>query len=208
MEGFNSAPFYSGQPLTVPAALIGSLGLNEVMVSASSIPVSAPQGIQVGDTATATLLSEEKFAEMAERLSALEKSLANITVLPPPPGIGHNYPPEPVDQLPLTPKKRRRLKGSIATVKAEIKRPRRNPNKVLAAARRLKPILKSLASFCKKQVTNFIWISVTSAAVTAGPLWGHGIYQVSVDAIQEVCLKLSDLIHAVEGWASIAAKLF
>jgi hypothetical protein len=205
-EGFNSGPFYSGQPLAVPAALIGSLGLNEVTLDSPPVIENTVQGIGVGDTLTVTLLREDKFAKMAQRVAALEKALANITV-PQLPGIGHNDPPEPIDRLPLTPKKRRRLKASIATVKAEVKRPRRNRNKVLAAARRLKPILKTLASFCKKQAANFTRVSVGAAALTAGPLWGNDIHQVSIDAIQEVCLKLSDLIHAVEGWASIAAKL-
>jgi len=206
-EGFNSGPFYSGQPLAVPAALIGSLGLNELMLDSPPIIETAVQGIRVGDTLTVTLLREEKFAEIAQRLAALEKALATIKVPPAPPGIGHNNPPEPIDRLPLTQKKRRRLKASIATVKAEIKRPRRNPNKVLAAARMLKPIEKRLASFCKKQAALFVTGAVTAGSVQAGNLWGTDIHDGSLKAIHEVSLRLFDLIQAVEGWALAVGKL-
>jgi hypothetical protein len=201
--GFNSAPFYSGQQISAGGAVIGRMGFNTATFNAAPTPIAASDGGQVRDTATATLLWEQKFAEMTERLAALEKSLASIAIPPASPGIGHNRSPEPIDGLPITPRKRRKLKASLAIVQAEIARPRRNPRKLLAAARALKPIAKSLLSFCKKQAASFVSKSVSAAALTAGPLWGIDIHnKISIDSIHEVGFRLLELIQSVEGWAA------
>jgi hypothetical protein len=146
-----------------------------------------------------------KIGGIVRAIGRAGKGAGNLTA--PTPGTGHNRPPEAIDELPLTPKKRRRLKASVATVKAEVARARRNPNKVLAAARALKPIAKSLKSFCKKQSALFVIGAVGAGAIQAGSLWGTDIHDGSLKAIHEVSLRLLDLIQAIEGWASAIGKL-
>jgi hypothetical protein len=204
-EEFNSVPVYSGQQMSVNSALLGSLSLNEAMLNASAEMETSIANVRAPGLLAMSHAAEEKLAVMSERLAALEKALASIAA--PTPGMGHNRPPEPIDELPLTPKKRRRLKASVAAVKAEVARPRRNPNKVLAAARALKPIAKGLKSFCKKQSALFVTGAVGAGAIQAGNLWGTDIHDGSLKAIHEVSLRLFDLIQAVEGWASLIGKL-
>jgi len=142
----------------------------------------------------------DSFERMQERVAALEKAVAGIKA--PAPGIGHNNPPEAIEELPISPKRWRKIGISIAIIKEQPVRPPRKPSKALAAARWLKTEAKKLASYCATQAKVFVGVTVASAATTAGPLYGKDIHDGTLVLLSIVSQKLLELWQAVEIWAA------
>ena len=145
-----------------------------------------------------------RFAEMSKRIEATEKSLAEIVALlkarqEGPPGIGHNNPPEAIE-VPITPKRRRKIESRIGVIKKQRARPKREPKGALRAAKLLKSEGIRLAKWCKKQVQKFVGVSVATAAMTAGPLWGRDIHDGTVALVHQLSVCLIELAKAVVSW--------
>jgi hypothetical protein len=95
----------------------------------------APAGHRVqppedeGDSSSADD-TNELHARMLERITVLEEALENLSR----PGIGHNQPPEPLEDEPLTDAELQALLGSISLLKSQPADPSDKRSEVIEAA--------------------------------------------------------------------------
>jgi hypothetical protein len=126
--------------------------------------------------------------EMLRRIASLEEALAQLVA--PKPGIGHNNPPELIEQVPFGDLERNRVATAIAVVKAQPPEPAVAPAEATEAASWLNAIGERLAayldSFCSE------------AAKSAGSEFGKRLIQGGVLVL--VAERLIAAGHAVTNW--------
>ena len=121
---------------------------------------------------------------MQERIRALEEALANLSR----PGVGHNRPPEPIEDEPLNETDHQALAESISILKAQTPEPTDDPNKALDAANTLENLSKKVACYCTEKGDLFVTEAVKAFGTETGKLlprvalWvlvGHALMQAS-----------------------------
>jgi hypothetical protein len=201
--GFNSAPFNS------PRSYLDRSRLDQAGTDPDIITSDQREALVIGDQLSGKVIRyesvlSESFKTMQARVSALEVALARIPL--PPARLGHNNPPQPLERLPLTPKRRRKLKAAMKVIKNQEVHLKERPTEALNAVRILRSIARNLGSYCRKQAGHFVTGAVVTAAGAAGELWGHDIHDGSLNAMQAISMRIIEVIHAVETWASILAQ--
>jgi hypothetical protein len=109
-------------------------------------------------------------AQMLERISVLEQAAEKV----PRPGRGHNHPPEPLEDEPLTAVDFQDLFRAIETLKAQPVEPANTPADAIEAANILHLIGAKVSSYLKDKGDVFVTEAVKEAGKWAIrlPVWG------------------------------------
>jgi len=107
----------------------------------------------------------EVHAQMLERIAELEKALAEAAL---PPAIGHNKPPEPIDDLPLTNLEKTDLQTALLILKTQPVYPDDDGAIAREAAQKIETIGSKLRAWCATQADNFVTEAVKKAGAVAG----------------------------------------
>jgi hypothetical protein len=109
-------------------------------------PVGLPRS---PDLLTATVpgnpSASEAAASIQERIRILEITVSRMP--PPPAGLGHNNPPEPIEGVPFSAAEWAEMRGLLAGLKEQVIVPTREPQEAKAAVSTLKVIGEKLLSF-------------------------------------------------------------
>jgi hypothetical protein len=136
---------------------------------------------------------EKLHAEMLERIAELEKTLAEVQ--PPPVGIGHNNPPEPIDDAaPLTIEETQSVHNAIAVLKTQPIIPGSEPKEAVEAANRLLEFGKKVTGYIAAKADVF----VDAAAKSAGSEFGK--WTVKLAAWTMVAKLLADVGNTALQW--------
>lgn len=134
-------------------------------------------------------------AEMRQRLDALEKALAALADLPPPAaGLGHNQPPEPIEDEPLTAVERQEVAAAVAMLKEQPPGPSEVSPDTAGVVARLGALAAKVGKYLAAKADVFVTEAVKSAGSETGkwavrlPLWGA------------FGASLLAAAHAAEGW--------
>jgi hypothetical protein len=117
-----------------------------------------------------TLATPAAHAEMQRRIHTLEQAVKSLST----PSIGHNHPPEPIEDEPLTATDFKALTAAISAIKAQPVEPTASPTEAIEAASTLQRIRKKMLHYLQEKGD----VIVTEAAKEAGkwsvrlPLWG------------------------------------
>jgi hypothetical protein len=109
-------------------------------------------------------------AQMLERIETLEQALRNAQ----PPGIGHNHPPEPLEETPLTAGDYQAVADAISVVKVQPVEPLTMPTGAIEAATTLQKVGTKLSDY----LNTFATEAVKAAGAEVGkwairlPAWG------------------------------------
>jgi hypothetical protein len=119
-----------------------NLVLNQSSVAGPPFPLASEA------RASTTAISKEisdVFEAMQERVRVLEIEVSRMP--PPPAGLGHNNPPEPIEAVPFSAAEWAEMRGLLSVLKEQVIVPTREPQEAKAAASTLKLIGEKLLSF-------------------------------------------------------------
>ena len=143
------------------------------------------------------------FEAIQERIRVLEIAFSRMP--PPPAGLGHNNPPEPIQDIPLSAAEWAETRQLLAVLKEQAVVPAQEPKEAKAAASRLKVIGGNVLSFLgrhSEELSEF----AKKAGATAGVVAPGAI--VYVLAYGEASLKtfatdLIEVYNLVEAWVHL-----
>lgn len=131
---------------------------------------------------------------MLRRVASLEEAIAQLPGVSP--GIGHNRPPEPIEEFPLTVADRTEITGAIAVLKAQPPEPQDEGKAATEAAETSKSKGQKIREWLGKQADTFISEAVKEAGKEFGK-WGARA------AILSVILDKLFSVHEIVGqWLS------
>jgi hypothetical protein len=96
---------------------------------------------------------EEAFKAMQERLRVLEITISQMP--PPPAGLGHNNPPEPIEDLPISAAEWEEVRRSLDVLKQQPVAPEQEPKEAKIALSRLKAIREKVLSYLGRHFDEF-----------------------------------------------------
>ncbi|MCI0600146.1 MAG: hypothetical protein L0Y60_11630 [Beijerinckiaceae bacterium] len=105
-------------------------------------------------------------AEMLARIDTLEQALERISK----PGIGHNQPPEPLEEEPLTAVDFQALSNAISILKAQPVEPANMPTEAIEAENTLQNLIKKTTTYLAQKGDLFITEAVKAAGSETGKL--------------------------------------
>lgn len=129
----------------------------------------APAGHRVqpledeGDSSSADD-TNELHARMLERITVLEEALENLSR----PGIGHNQPPEPLEDEPLTDAELQALLGSTSLLKSQPVDPSDKRSEVIEAANVLESLSAKVTSYLAQKGDLFVTEAVKAVGTETG----------------------------------------
>lgn len=133
-------------------------------------------------------------AEMLRRLSSLEKAMAQLPGVSP--GIGHNRPPEPIEEFPLTIADRTEIASAIDVLKAQPVEPQDEGKAATEAAETLKSKGQKVREWLAQQADTFISETVKEAGKEFGKWSGRAV-------IWSIILDKLFSVHQIVGqWLS------
>jgi hypothetical protein len=140
-----------------------------------------------------TLTPAELHATMLERAEAVEHAVAALTSTPP--GIGHNRPPGPIEDAPLTSDELTEVSLAAFTLRRQEQNPRSLPYDVRPAVKKVEDLSARLAK----------WLAVSIASGAAGAAGGDG-YSAASGAVGALWVRLaqalSELAEVAAAWLS------
>jgi hypothetical protein len=124
-------------------------------------------------------------AEMLRRIASLEEAMAQLPGLSP--GIGHNRPPEPMEEFPLTLTDRTEITGAVDVLKYQPVDPQDEGKAATEAAETLKSKGQKISEWLAKQADTFVSEAVKEAGKELGK-WGTrtAIWSVVLDRLFSV----------------------
>jgi len=135
--------------------------------------------------------------EVLDRLAALEAAVEELRHQPP--TMGHNRPPEPLEDVPLTPDDDRNIELAVETVRAEVQKPTPAVGEVEEGASKLRSVALRLGQWLKRRFDQGAGaFSATLGAGIAAELLGKlkAFYETLVGAVQ-----------AISNWIEVVAGL-
>lgn len=114
------------------------------------------------------LNTTELHKEMLARLEALEAAVVSLPTASA--GIGHNHPPEPIEDQPLTAADLKELKAAVALLKTQPPEPTQPPPEVEKAAGVLVTVTSKVGKYLAIKGDLFITEAVKSAGSETGKL--------------------------------------
>ena len=158
--------------------------------------------------ATATLtISQSKetldaFEAMQERIRDLEIAISRMP--PPPAGLGHNNPPEPIEDVPVTLAEWEEVRWLLGVVKEQPVAPAQDPIKAKAAASRLKAVGEKILSFTGRRFEEFLsefskklGASAGAAALVVFASYGHAWLNMFATGLIDVCSLVQAWVHSL-----------
>ena len=132
--------------------------------------------------------------EMLRRISSLEEAMTQMSAGVA--GIGHNHPPEPIEEFPLTVADQREITVAIDVLKAQPIEPQDDGKSATEAAETLKSKGQKIGEWLAKQADNFVSEAVKEAGKEFGK-WGTRA------AIWAIILDKLFSVHEIVGqWVS------
>ena len=199
--GFSAGNF--GTPEEAPADTVMHRPPN-LLLNLSSVSSTRTSG-----TGTPSLTPSKEivsaFEAMQERIRVLEIALSRMP--PPPAGLGHNNPPEPIENIPLSAAEWAETGQLLAILKEQKVVPAHEPIEAKAAASRLKVIGGNVLSFLGRHSEEFSSEFAKKAGATAG-VAAPGVVVYVLAHYGEASLKTfaTDLIEVhnlVEAWVHL-----
>jgi hypothetical protein len=144
------------------------------------------------------------FEAMQERIRVLEIALSRMP--PPPAGLGHNNPPEPIANIPLSAAEWTETGQLLAVLKEQIVVPAHEPIEAKAAASRLKVIGGNVLSFLGRHSEEFSSAFAKKAGATAGAAAPWVVYDLAHYGEASLKTFATDLIEVhnlVEAWVHL-----
>lgn len=132
------------------------------------------------------------FGEMQRYISELERALINLQERPV--GIGHNRPPEPIEEVPLTKIDVQNITVNIDILKSQKPYNVDDKEKVNNAIGQLTSISKKLGNYFAEKGKTFIDEAIKAAGAEFGK---KGI---QVGAVYVICELLEKIIHSALSW--------
>lgn len=140
----------------------------------------------------------ELHEEMLTRLEALETAIAVLPSTPASVGIGHNHPPEPIEDEPLMPAEVEDLRKAVAVLKTQPPTPTKPPQEAEKAARVLAAIGNKLSKFLVTKGDLFVTEMVKAAGSEAGKLLVKlPIWAAVLSALSAASTAVSAWLHSI-----------
>lgn len=154
--------------------------------------VQPPDDEEIDSTISSEADTRARHQEMLVRLTALEEAL---TALPSaPPGLGHNQPPEPIEEDALSPDECNEMRAAVTLLKAQSPDVHEAKSDIKEAAK----TLTALTNKVMKYVADKSDLFVTEAVKAAGAETGKWVSRL---AIWGMFLNTATAaIHAVSQW--------
>jgi hypothetical protein len=136
-------------------------------------------------------------AEMRDRLLAIEAALARLPGTEA--GIGHNNPPEAIEDAPLDAGERRELKQAIDVLKEQPVEPSDNGAVAGAAVARLKAITEKASGWIARQADTFVSEAVKEAGKEMGKWAPRAFWIYLIDklfGLTDIATKWLHTIHS------------
>ena len=192
-------PEFSNPPFPFnPAGMPGSMGFNEAILN-EPMRNDAVERMEATLTVTPSQDNVTAFEEMRERVKVLEDLIA---WMPPQDrhGIGGNFPPEPIEDAPLTGAEWSELRQLVVVLRSQTALPEQKPVEAIEAKSRLKAIADKILSFlgrCADDYRSGFFTqlgkrSADAVAVTAVLLCGHS----TLSHLADVLMSSSDAVQA------------
>lgn len=106
----------------------------------------------------------ELHESMLRRISALEEVVANLSR----PGIGHNQPPEPLEDGPLTAADYRVIAKAITVLRSQPPQPSEEPTEAIEAAHALQSASAKVSAYLSQKADLFVTEAVKAAGSETG----------------------------------------
>lgn len=119
----------------------------------------------------------------------------------PPVGIGHNYPPEPIESAPLTADDLREVMEACATLKQQLIEPPDGGKAAQEAAEKIKSKREKIKDWLLKQGDAFVTEAVKEAGKQFGIWAPRALWLLIVD-------RMFGVTEAVASWLHVVQKLF
>ena len=212
--GFGTGSF--GAPEEVPADTVmqrpPNLVLNQSNVADTPLPSDPEASVSLTPAAASLALSTtpplvvvSAFEALQERIRFLEITLSRMP--PPPAGLGHNNPPEPIEDLPLSAAEWREIRQSLATLKEQAIVPAREPKEAEAAASILKVIGEKILSFLGRRAEEFSSEFAKKAGAAAGEKAVYAAFAgllvlayYGEPSLKSVATDLIEVHNLIEAW--------
>jgi hypothetical protein len=137
----------------------------------------------------------EAFAAMQERIRVLEIAISRMP--PPPAGLGHNNPPEPIEDVPITSAEWGEIPQLLEVVKQQPVVPAQAPTEAIAAARTLRGIGERVLSYLGRHFEEFSSEFSKKLGASAG-IWVVANYGNA--SLHSFADDLINLYSQVEAW--------
>jgi hypothetical protein len=184
-------------------AMLGSMGLNLAMLNdpgelPSVLASARGQSVSSGRMeATLTVTPSQDlliaFAEVQERVRVLEGLMA---WMPPPDrnGIGGNFPPEPIEDVPLSATEWSELRRFVVVLRSQKATPEQTPIEAMEVESRLKAFADRIRSFlgrCADDYRSGFIRGLGTLTTGAAVLYGHS----ALSHLADVLAGLSDALR-------------
>ena len=135
--------------------------------------------------------------EVLDRLAALEAAVEELRDQPP--MMGHNRPPEPLEDVPLTPGDGRTIRLVVEAVREEVQKPTPVVDEVEEGASRLHGIALRLGQWLKQRLDQ--------GADAFAKTLGAGIAAVLLAKLTALYETLVGAVQAISNWIAVVAGL-
>lgn len=154
-------------------------------------------------TAEPVKTTEQLHQQMLEYIADAEKLLAKVDPKPSPAsiqGIGHNNPPEAIDEVPVSRKEFDELREALASLKAQSVQPNNNDQvKADEARQSVESTGKKILSWTFGRIADFAKEAIKGAGKVFGTAPYETWHQLGV-SLQDVAQAAEQWLHALHFW--------
>ena len=195
------------------ATVSGNLSASEAAASMTPEALPAAASLDLSPTTASLALSPtppameiaSAFEAIQERIRVLEIAFSRMP--PPPAGLGHNNPPEPIQDIPLSAAEWAETGQSLAVLKEQIVVPAHEPIEAKGAASRLKVIGGNVLSFLGRHSEEFSSEFAKKAGATAGVVAPGAVVYVLANygeaSLKTFATDLIEVHNLVEAWVHL-----
>ena len=178
------------------AAVSGNPLASEV---AAASPVLSPPAASLTLSPTTPVVEiASAFEAIQERIRVLE-----IRMPPPPAGLGHNNPPEPIEGVPFSAAEWAEMRGLLAVLKEQAVVPAHEPKEAEAAASRLQMIGEKILSFLGRHGDEFSSAFAKTAGTMAVPWVMYELAHYGEASLKAFATDLIEVHNLVEAWVHL-----
>lgn len=162
-------------------------------ISTNWVPIGSK--LEIASTRAQPISGEEAYSQLQERVRALEELLNQIPEQAP--GIGHNFPPEPLDVTPVDNDDRKELQAAIHIIQAQPLIPQDKGKEVRKAGAVVEGKIHKVRGWLARQGDTFATEAVKEAGKQFGKWAPRALWLLLIDRMLSVTETITHWLNLV-----------